>query len=80
MIPITIDGKEIWAKEGSTILEAANLYKIPIPTLCYHPAISPYGACRLCSVEIKDRSRSRIVISCGFPMLHGSFRSDSSRR
>jgi bidirectional [NiFe] hydrogenase diaphorase subunit len=71
MIPITIDGKEVWAKEGSTILEAANLYKIHIPTLCYHPALSPYGACRLCSVEIVSRGRSRVVISCMYPVSAG---------
>lgn len=71
MIPITIDGKEIWAKDGSTILEAANLYGIHIPTLCYHPVISPYGACRLCSVEIIDRGRTKIVVSCMYPASNG---------
>ena len=71
MIPITIDGKEIWAKEGSTILEAANLYGLHIPTLCYHPGVSAYGACRLCSVEIIETGRSRVVVSCLYPVLPG---------
>jgi NADH dehydrogenase/NADH:ubiquinone oxidoreductase subunit G len=39
--------------------------------LCYHPAISPYGACRLCSVEVVQRGRSRVVISCMYPVAPG---------
>lgn len=71
MIRISIDGKDIWAKEGSTILEAARLYSIDIPTLCYHPVLTPHGACRLCSVEIMQRGRSRIVVSCLYPISEG---------
>jgi NADH dehydrogenase/NADH:ubiquinone oxidoreductase subunit G len=71
MIALSIDGKKVWAKEGSTILEAARLYNIYIPTLCYHPLLSPYGACRLCSVEVVQRGRSRIVVSCLFQIEEG---------
>jgi bidirectional [NiFe] hydrogenase diaphorase subunit len=71
MIPITIDSKEIWAREGSTVLEAANLYGIYIPTLCYHPVLSPHGACRLCSVEVVVGGRSRITVSCLCPVSPG---------
>lgn len=71
MIRLNIDGKDIWAKEGSTVLEAAQLYGINIPTLCYHPILTPHGACRLCSVEIVQRGRSRVVISCLYPASEG---------
>ncbi|MDY6835004.1 MAG: 2Fe-2S iron-sulfur cluster-binding protein [Chloroflexota bacterium] len=71
MIRLNIDGKDIWAKEGSTILEAAQLYGIEIPTLCHHPVLTPYGACRLCSVEIIQKGRSRVVISCLYPVSEG---------
>ena len=63
-ITLQIDGSEVEAKEGMTILETAKSVGIDIPTLCYHPALSPFGACRLCSVEIVSRGRSRIVTSC----------------
>lgn len=50
---LTIDGKEIEAEKGDTVLEAAWKGGIEIPTLCAHPALEPYGACRLCIVEIE---------------------------
>ncbi len=51
MINLTINGKQITAPEGSTILEAARLNDIYIPTLCYDKAVEVYGACGLCVVE-----------------------------
>jgi bidirectional [NiFe] hydrogenase diaphorase subunit len=72
VITIVIDGKEIGAREGQTILEAARKVGIYIPTLCYHEALSASGACRLCSVEITTkRGRSRIVVSCLYPVEEG---------
>ncbi len=50
---LTIDGKKVKAKKGDTVLEAAQKAKIEIPTLCAHPALKPYGGCRLCIVEIE---------------------------
>jgi NADH dehydrogenase/NADH:ubiquinone oxidoreductase subunit G len=64
MIEIEIDGRRIGAREGETILTAASRVGIPIPALCHHGAVSPYGACRLCSVEVVRRGRSRVVTSC----------------
>jgi ferredoxin len=52
MVQVTIDGQSIEVEEGTTILEAAQRLGIYIPTLCHHPALEPYGACRLCTVEI----------------------------
>ena len=71
MININIDGQELKAKEGQTILEVARENGIDIPTLCYHENLAPYGACRLCSVEIFMGGRSRIVASCLYPVEEG---------
>ena len=48
---LTINGRQITAKEGATILEAAREEGIDIPTLCYMPGINEIGSCRLCMVE-----------------------------
>jgi NADH dehydrogenase/NADH:ubiquinone oxidoreductase subunit G len=50
MVKLTINGRKIQAEEGTTILEAARENNIYIPTLCHHEEVSPYGACRLCTV------------------------------
>ena len=71
-ITLKIDGQEVTTKEGATILDVAKSMGINIPTLCYHKALSPFGSCRICSVEIIDkRGRSRIVTSCNYPVEEG---------
>ncbi len=52
-VNLTIDGLEVIAEEGMTVLEAANKAGIYIPTLCHHPYLEPMGSCRLCAVQIK---------------------------
>ncbi len=65
MVKLTINGREIKAEEGTTLLYAARENNIYIPTLCSNEAVAPYGACRLCLVEIKTaRGRERLVTSC----------------
>jgi bidirectional [NiFe] hydrogenase diaphorase subunit len=61
---LQIDGKEIKAREGMTILEAARNVGIAIPTLCHHEKLEPYGACRICIVEVEVGGRTRLVVSC----------------
>ncbi len=51
---LTIDGKQVEADNGVTVLQAAQSAGIYIPTLCYHPDLQPYGGCRLCIVEIEN--------------------------
>jgi heterodisulfide reductase subunit A len=68
MIRVTIDGQPVEVEEGTTVLEAAQQLGIHIPTLCHHPALEPYGACRLCTVEITYDGRSRLVTSCNYPV------------
>jgi len=71
MVNLTIDGQQISIEEGKTLLEAAEELGIRIPTLCYHKALSPYGACRVCVVEIIQRGASKIVASCLYPVQDG---------
>ncbi|NOZ88205.1 MAG: 2Fe-2S iron-sulfur cluster binding domain-containing protein [Deltaproteobacteria bacterium] len=63
-IHMQIDGKEVIAKKGDTLLEAAKRADISIPTLCYHEKLKPYGACRLCLVEAEKNGRTKLVVSC----------------
>mgnify|MGYP001141813576 CR=1 FL=1 len=70
-VTLTINDQEVKAKEGMTILEAARGAGIDIPTLCYHEGLAPYGACRLCTVEIVRGQRSRLVASCVYPVEEG---------
>ncbi len=54
---INIDGKNIEATEGQTILAVAQSHNIHIPTLCHDPRLKPAAACRLCMVEV-DKMRN----------------------
>jgi len=67
-ILLKIDGKEVKAKEGMTVLEAARIAGISIPTLCHHQKLEPYGACRLCIVELDVRGWTKLVVSCLYPV------------
>jgi len=71
MIKIRIDGKEVEAKEGAMLIEVAREMGTVIPSLCYNDELSPYGACRLCLVEVKKGNRSRITTSCNYPVMEG---------
>ena len=64
---IKIDGREIEALPGETILQAARREGIFIPSLCYSDATEPTNACRLCMVEVSEGKRTRLVASCAFP-------------
>ncbi|WP_367359791.1 molybdopterin-dependent oxidoreductase [Syntrophus sp. (in: bacteria)] len=68
-IRITMNGSEVLAPQGVTILDAAKSVGINIPTLCHHPKLEPIGACRICVVEVKGQ-RS-LVTSCTFPVFEG---------
>ena len=73
MIHLTIDDKQIETAEGRSLLEACRENGIYIPTLCYHPALEPYGACRLCVVELTVPNRKpRLVASCVYPCEEGA--------
>lgn len=68
-VTITIDGQQVQAEAGSTVLEAAMAAGIDIPHLCHHPALKPEGNCRVCLVEI-ERQRT-LQAACVFPISDG---------
>jgi NADH dehydrogenase/NADH:ubiquinone oxidoreductase subunit G len=71
MVTLNIDGREVQAEEEATILDVARAHNIYIPALCYHEEIAPYGACRLCMVEIVTNGREKLVASCLYPVEEG---------
>ncbi|MBI4495344.1 MAG: (2Fe-2S)-binding protein [Deltaproteobacteria bacterium] len=71
MIHLMINGQNLQAEKGTTVLEVARENGIRIPTLCYNESLGPEGRCRLCLVEVKRGSRSRLVTSCLYPVEEG---------
>src|SRR5512143_2968115 len=71
MLHLILDGRPVEVPRGYTLLQAARENGIPIPTLCYHEALLPYGACRLCLVELASPRGSRLVASCTYPCEEG---------
>ncbi len=69
MVSLTIDGQQVFADEGTTILQAAQQKGIEIPTLCFHPRMRPLGFCRLCLVEVEGINKP--VTSCNTPVVEG---------
>lgn len=65
---VTINGKPCVCEKGEFLLQVARRNGIEIPTLCHHEAIAGQGCCRLCIVEVMERGRGRIVVSCVFPV------------
>jgi NADH dehydrogenase/NADH:ubiquinone oxidoreductase subunit G len=63
-IRLQIDGREVTATKGMSILDAARGAGISIPTLCHHDKLQPYGGCRLCIVEAEADGRTNMVASC----------------
>ena len=83
MVKLTIDGREVLAPEGSTILEAAASVGIHIPTLCYLKDVNEISACRICVVEVEGFER--LVPACtekiaeGMVVLTNSHRAKTAR-
>src|SRR3990167_425084 len=66
-IVLQIDGRDVEAEQGTTVLEAARSAGISIPTVCHNEKLEPYGACRMCVVEVETRGRTNLVASCLHP-------------
>jgi coenzyme F420 hydrogenase subunit beta len=80
MIKLKINGLDVSVEKGTTILEAARFLGFPIPTLCHMDGLTPYGACRLCVVEIGEGPSVKLVSSCTYPAEEGlKVRTASSR-
>lgn len=71
MVTLKIDGRQVQAPVGSTLIEAARDANIHIPNLCSNPELEPYGACRMCMVEITHGKRTRLVASCIYEVSEG---------
>lgn len=71
MITFIMNGLEVKAEEGATILETAKFYGLEIPTLCYNEGLSIFGGCRLCLVEIGEGKNTKLVSSCTYPAEEG---------
>jgi NADP-reducing hydrogenase subunit HndD len=68
MVNVTIDGIKVQVPENSTVLEAARIAKVDIPTLCYLKDINEIGACRMCVVDVGARS---LQAACVYPVSEG---------
>lgn len=65
---IIMDGKEVAAERGQTIVEVARRNGVYIPTLCHVPALEPAAMCRICTVELVEGRRTRLVTACNYPL------------
>jgi NADH-quinone oxidoreductase chain G len=70
MVNLTIDGKEITVSKTATIYEAAQEAGVDIPVLCYAKKLLPYGACRVCLVEV-EQMKGRLIPACTTPVTEG---------
>jgi iron-only hydrogenase group A len=68
-VAMTIDGRKVEAPVGSTVLQAAQLAGIRVPTLCYHPDLTVRGVCRICVVEVKGART--LQAACTYPVGEG---------
>lgn len=79
LVKTIIDGREIEVERDRWALEVAREMGISIPTLCHHPALEPYGACRLCVVEVTKGKWTWLTTSCDLPIREGlSIRTDTA--
>ena len=69
-IQFEIDGKTVTGSPDMTLLDVAKKEGIDIPTLCHHESLEPYGACRLCIVEVEERGWTKLVVSCVYPVAN----------
>lgn len=71
MVTLKINGLPVQVEAGTPLLEAARFVGFPIPTLCHEDGLKPYGACRLCVVEVQNGARQQLVTACTYPAQEG---------
>lgn len=79
-VKLTIDGREILADKGMSVLEAARLAGVEIPSLCYLRHINEIGSCRVCLVEVEIKGAKVLQASCVYPATAGLVVHTSSPR
>ncbi len=70
MVNLTIDDKQVTAPKTATIYDAAKLNGIKIPILCHDKKLKPFGACRMCLVEV-EQMKGRQIPACTTPVTEG---------
>jgi NADH dehydrogenase/NADH:ubiquinone oxidoreductase subunit G len=70
-VKFTINGVPVEAAAGQSVIDVARRYGFEIPSLCHHEAVAPYGACRVCLVEITKGGRKKLTTSCNYEVLEG---------
>jgi len=70
-VKFTINGVPVEAEKGESVIDVARRYGFEIPSLCHHPAVEPYGACRLCLVEISKGGRKKMTTCCNYEVQDG---------
>ncbi|MDR0942933.1 MAG: [FeFe] hydrogenase, group A [Ruminococcus sp.] len=71
MLNVTVNGVEVSAPKGTTVLDAAKKAGVDIPTLCYMRKVNEIGACRICMTEVDEGRGFRLVASCVYPISNG---------
>ena len=71
MVRFILNGNEVQAEEGATILQVAEANNVNIPTLCNNKALEPAGLCRLCTVRVSEGRWTKLVTSCNYPVGEG---------
>lgn len=71
MVSFTINGVKVEAEAGDNVLNVARKYGFEIPSLCHHEAVTPYGACRVCLVQITKGGRKKLTTCCNYEVLDG---------
>jgi NADH dehydrogenase/NADH:ubiquinone oxidoreductase subunit G len=71
VVTYTIMGAEYEAERGTSLLEELRKHGYEVPSLCFLESLSPYGACRLCLVEVKKGKRQKLTTSCNYPVQAG---------
>ncbi len=71
MVNLSVNGIKVSLEKGATLLEAARFLGFPVPTLCHKDGLSPYGACRVCVVEIGEGEKAKLVSSCTYRAEEG---------
>lgn len=69
-VKFRINGISVMADEGDNVLDVARSYGFEVPSLCHHEAVTPYGACRLCLVEINKKGRKKVTTCCNYEILN----------
>jgi len=80
VVNLTINGQPTEAIGGALVLDVCQQMGLDIPTLCHRRELPSYGACRLCTVEVTERGRTRLTASCTLPVAEGmDIQTDSDR-